>query len=105
MKISISEAWTRSGELPEGEAPGLARLEERLRWAVGSYSPEVASLHITAERSAMGVQVVIRAQLRGRRTLMVSSPGADFAEALDHAAARVGAAIARRVHTDRILGS
>lgn len=86
------------------EASREEHVIERVRWALGGYASEVRSAHVTLEQRERGVVCAIRLRLRGRRTVAVSSEGASFEEALSFVATRAGAAVARRVDTDRMMG-
>jgi len=92
----------------EGDAPmalAQARVRDRLRWCLGSYSAEVRNATVRFEPSEEGVVCTIRIRLRSREDLEVSATCRDVDEALEFVASRASSAVARRLGNARLLGS
>lgn len=79
-------------------------VEDRFRWALGSYVAEVVSAELRGRRTPQGVKAEAVARLRSGRQVSGHAIGSDVLEALRFAAQRIGAAVARHHHLERILG-
>ncbi|MGF1464703.1 MAG: hypothetical protein ACFCGT_01090 [Sandaracinaceae bacterium] len=89
---------------PADDGTLRAAVEERLRWALGSHSADVRRIAVKLKPMEGGAECRMRVHLRDRRTLTVTGTGRDAEDAVATASARAGAAVARTIDTDRLLG-
>lgn len=81
------------------------KVSHRLRCALGSHASDVQHVSVSLCASDRAIVCRMRLRLRGRRELEISSEASSVDEVLRFSARRAGAAVARRVDTDRILRS
>lgn len=96
MRIDVDETGPAEGVTAD-------RVQTQLRWAFGSYASEIRSVRVVFRGTRAGVECAVRVLLRGRRRIVVEALGRDREDALRFAAGRAGAAVARRVDTERLL--
>lgn len=99
MRIVVK---TQLPECPERLAESTS---DRLRCALGSHSDDVQRVSVRLHEEGGTVVCSMHLRLRGDRVLDVASEGPTVDEAVRFCVRRAGAAVARRVDTDRILRS
>ncbi|MCB9592670.1 MAG: hypothetical protein H6719_08050 [Sandaracinaceae bacterium] len=87
----------------DAEAP--MALRERLRSAMGSYTAEVHRVSLALRSSESGVSGTGSVRLRDHGDLEVRTEALTLAEAGERLCHRVASSVARRVDTERMLGS
>jgi hypothetical protein len=101
MRLSVDIA-TSDGSDADAELRDVARIEERLRWALGGHAAEVRFVGVRLELGGPLVRCAIHLRLRGRHRLELAADGRSVDDALDFVAHRARAAIARKMDAERI---
>lgn len=79
-----------------------ARAQERLRWAFGTYAPEITSVRLKLRPSGDDVAAELEVRYRSGAETVLVTEGRDLDDVVAFLARRARAAVARRLAAEKL---